>query len=191
VNTIRYLGIIFDNKMTFKEHVKYIEEKCTKLIFSLSRSAKLSWGLQHKALKTIYAGGTLPLILYGAPVWKGVMDTKCYKTKLIRTQRLINIRIDRAYRTVSNEALCVITGLIPIHIQIQEAEKKKKKVKGHGSLMDREKEMKHWIHTVVIIGGQEDVEYKIEAFTDGSKTEMGVGLGIVIYTDNYLTHEKV
>jgi hypothetical protein len=117
VNTIRYLGIIFDNKMTFKEHVNSIEAKCTKLIFSLSRSAKVSWGLQHKALKTIYTGGILPLVLYGAPAWKGVMDIKCYKTKLIRTQRLKNIRIARVYKTVSNEALCVITGLIPIHIK--------------------------------------------------------------------------
>jgi len=28
--------------------------KCTKLIFSLSKSATLNWGLDHKALKTIY-----------------------------------------------------------------------------------------------------------------------------------------
>jgi len=29
-------------------------EKCTKLIFTLSKSAKLYWGLGHTALKTIY-----------------------------------------------------------------------------------------------------------------------------------------
>ena len=33
-------------------------------------------------------------------------------------QRLINIKIAKAYRTVSNEALCIITGLKPIHIKI-------------------------------------------------------------------------
>ena len=37
---IKYLGIIFDGKMTFREHVNYFEEKCTKLIFTLSKSAK-------------------------------------------------------------------------------------------------------------------------------------------------------
>jgi hypothetical protein len=68
--------------MTFKKHVNYIEAKCAKLIFSLSGSAKVSWGLQHKALKAIYTGGILPLVLYGAPLWKGVMDIKIYKTKL-------------------------------------------------------------------------------------------------------------
>jgi len=121
VNKLKYIGIIFDSKMTFREHVNYVEEKCTKLIFALSKSAKTTWGLKHVALKTIYAGGILPLILYGAPVWKGVMDIACYKAKIIRVQRLINIKIAKAYRTVSNEALCVITGLIPIHIKIEDS----------------------------------------------------------------------
>ena len=31
--SIKYLGIIFDDKMTFRDHINYIEEKCTKLIF--------------------------------------------------------------------------------------------------------------------------------------------------------------
>jgi len=42
--------------------------KCVKLIFALSRSAKVTWGLGHKALKTIYKGGILPLMLYRAAV---------------------------------------------------------------------------------------------------------------------------
>ena len=45
VNSMKYLGIIFDQKLTFKEHINYMAEKCTKLIFSLSKSAKLNWGL--------------------------------------------------------------------------------------------------------------------------------------------------
>jgi hypothetical protein len=27
VNSIKYLGIIFENKITFRDHVKYVEEK--------------------------------------------------------------------------------------------------------------------------------------------------------------------
>jgi hypothetical protein len=46
VNGIKYLGIIFDSKITFREHINYIEEKCTKLFFSLSRSAKIKRGFE-------------------------------------------------------------------------------------------------------------------------------------------------
>jgi hypothetical protein len=69
VNKLKYLGIIFDNKLLFNEHIKYMEEKCLKLIFALSRSAKITWGLRHEALKTIHTGGILPLMLYGVPFW--------------------------------------------------------------------------------------------------------------------------
>jgi hypothetical protein len=68
--TIKYLGIVFDSKMTFRDHVNYVEEKCTKLKFTISKSAKVTWGLKDEALKTIYAGGILPLILYGAQCGK-------------------------------------------------------------------------------------------------------------------------
>ena len=67
--TLKYLGIILDTKLTFREHINYITEKCSKLIFSLSKSAKFNWGLSNDALKTIYTGAILPLLLYGAPIW--------------------------------------------------------------------------------------------------------------------------
>jgi hypothetical protein len=95
--------------LTFREHITYIEGKCAKLIFSLAKSAKIRWGLKHKALKTIYTGAILPLLLCGAPVWKGMLNSSCYKDKLVRIQRLINIKIAKAHCTVSNEALCIIT----------------------------------------------------------------------------------
>jgi len=44
--------------------------KCTKLIFALSNSAKLIWGLKYATLKAIYTGGILSFLLYGAPMCK-------------------------------------------------------------------------------------------------------------------------
>ena len=69
VQSLIYLGIIIDKKLTFKDHIQYITDKCSKLIFALSKSAKLNWGLGHGALKSIYTGAILPLLQYGAPIW--------------------------------------------------------------------------------------------------------------------------
>jgi len=63
--------------MTFRDHINFVEEKCIKLIFSLSKSAKITLGLKHEALKTIYTGGILPLLLYGVPVWRSVLNKSC------------------------------------------------------------------------------------------------------------------
>jgi hypothetical protein len=43
VNRLKYLGIIFDRKLTFKEHINHMADKFTKLIFLLSKSVKFLW----------------------------------------------------------------------------------------------------------------------------------------------------
>jgi hypothetical protein len=35
VRSMKYLGIILDSKLTLREHIKYMAEKYTKLIFAL------------------------------------------------------------------------------------------------------------------------------------------------------------
>jgi hypothetical protein len=55
---------------------------------------------------------------------------------LIRVQRLINIKMAKAYRTVSHEALCILTGMTPtekrassaILLSYQEKHKRQKTV---------------------------------------------------------------
>ena len=65
---MKYLGIIID-KFKFSLHISHAADKSAELIFSLSKSAKIHWGLKHEALITIYKGAILPLLLYRAPVW--------------------------------------------------------------------------------------------------------------------------
>ena len=49
------------------------------------------------------------------------MGKESYKSKLITVHWLINIKMAKAYRTVSHEALCILTGMTPIEIKIEEA----------------------------------------------------------------------
>jgi len=43
--------------------------KLITLINMLPRTAKLRWGLGHKAIKTIYEGVVVLILTYGAPIW--------------------------------------------------------------------------------------------------------------------------
>jgi hypothetical protein len=117
VTSIKYLGVILDNKLNFREHLISTARKCTTLIHTLSKSAKLNWGLQQGALNTIYKGAILPLLTYATPVWIRAMERNYNRTLYTRVQRLINITIAKAYRTTSNEALCILTGNAPIIIK--------------------------------------------------------------------------
>ena len=120
VTEIKYLGIYFDSRLTFDKHIEYIAEKSTTLIYMLGKSAKLQWGLGHKSLKTIYEGALIPILTYGAPVWEEAVAKHRNLRKLQRAQRLINIKIAKAYRTISFEASSLMAGLPPIGIVIAE-----------------------------------------------------------------------
>ena len=186
VHSLKYLGVIFDSKLTFGEHINYMAKKCTKLIFDLSKSAKLNWGLKHKALKTIYTGGILPLLLYEAPVWKKAIDKVSYKSKLVRVQTLMNLRTAKAYSTILNEALCIITGLIHIAIKIEEAFQFYQFTRGRKQdedLVDFDMELKYWHHpaeTINCFREDTDETTTIQIFIDGSKSEHEVGAGVSI-----------
>jgi hypothetical protein len=190
---IKHLGIIIDSKLNFREHIMYTASKCTILIHALSESAKHSLGLSYETLYTKYKGAILPLLLYGAPVWRGTgegMQQRVYD----RVQRLINIKTAKAFRTTSNEALCILTGLRPIPIKSDEAAKlysimRKSQVQG----TDYEVQPKDWIHPANTIRiteqHEQQEEHAIQIFTDGSKSEHGVGAGIAIFVQGKLEHE--
>jgi len=105
IQSIKYLGTIIDTKLNFRDHIMHISSKCNKVIHALPKPAKQNWGLSHVAIHTIYIGAILPLPLYGAPVWIEALKKECNKTIYNRVPRLINIKIDKAFRTTSSEAL--------------------------------------------------------------------------------------
>jgi len=126
-------------------------------------------------------------IPYGAPVWNKAIDIVSNKHRLVRVQRLINIKIAKAFRTVSNEALCVLTGLTPITIKIEEASQYYHIIRScekEDTRVETRIETQYWQHPAETINLLPEITKdasSIQAFTDGSKSEKGVGAGIAIY----------
>jgi hypothetical protein len=120
---MKYLGIVIDEKFEFSKRITYAAERSSKLIHSLSKSAKLTWGLNHKALQTIYKGRFYLPLLYGAPVWAEAMRFEYNRIKYVGAQRIMNIKTAKAFRTTSSEALCILAVTTPIIIRMEEAVK--------------------------------------------------------------------
>jgi len=87
---MKYLGIYPDSKFNFNAHIDHTVAKLITLINMLARTAKLQWGLGHKALKTIYKGAVVPILTYGAPIWAEAIRKNKNLTQYKRIQRLIN-----------------------------------------------------------------------------------------------------
>jgi len=96
----------------------------------------------------------------------------------------------KAYRTTSSEALCILTGMTPINIKLEEVVKRyniNKKTGSHTFVLDSAVELKHWLHpadtvTIKEVAGNE--EASVQAYTDGSKHGQGVGSGVAIFIGN-------
>jgi len=121
---VKYLGIVIDDKFKFCQHISHTTNKCAKIIYSLSKSAKIHYGFKHETLILIYKVTILPLLLYGAPVWVDVLRYEYIRRKYIRVQRLMNVLFAKAYRTTSSEALCILAGTTQIVIKAEEVVKR-------------------------------------------------------------------
>jgi len=135
-------------------------------------------GLRHEALKTIYKGAILPQLLYAAPMWIEAIKKECNRAKYVRVQRLISLRIAKAYRTISHEALCILTGLTPITIKTEEVAKLYNTTTGRNNQkyeIDKEENPRNWLQLTDIVsvnntkGDSEEQQWHI--YTDGSKSE--------------------
>jgi len=93
----------------------------------------------------------------------------------------------KAYRTVSHEALCVVTGMMPIDIKIEEAARLYQLTKGtanNNTLFDKYMEVIYWQHPAeasIRSTDEKEETGSLHIYTDGRKTEKGVGSGIVIF----------
>jgi len=100
---------------------------------------------------------------------------------LSRVQRLIKIKKAKAYRTVSNEALCIITGVKIFHIKIFRGKRQNK------LQIDQEKTPKQWLHSpdrtiATDLDKKQEEVAPINICTEGSNSVYGVGAGIDIKT---------
>lgn len=116
---VKYLGVVLDKKMSFGHHIQHVTEKASKLSTSLARLLPRSGGAgeeRRRLLCTVIES----IILYAAPVWVQGIRIERQKKVLIRVQRSAAIRICRAYRTVSTDAVLLIARTIPITLLLEE-----------------------------------------------------------------------
>lgn len=53
VESFRFLGVWFDSRLTWRSHVKQVEDKCKKIINIMRCLTGVEWGADFKSLKYI------------------------------------------------------------------------------------------------------------------------------------------
>ena len=86
----------------------------------LAKSSKPKWVMGYGALKVIYSGAIEPILTCGAPIWEKALTKQNNLRKYQRIQRMTNINITKAFRTLSYETSCVLAGIRPIRLAVEE-----------------------------------------------------------------------
>ncbi|XDV25401.1 hypothetical protein PO909_029322 [Leuciscus waleckii] len=115
VNDLRYLGVWFDSKLTFKNHVQKMVDKCKKAINILKCLSGYNWGASGSSLKRIYIALIRSVFDYGSTVYKTAAKTTL--AELDRVQAKALRLCSGAFRTSPIPALQVEVGEMPLNLR--------------------------------------------------------------------------
>lgn len=114
--TMKYLGVIMDEKLTFSDHMEYVSNKVNKITRALWRLMPNLHGPTERR-RRLYANVLSSIILYAAPVWahKGLIKGRVH-SDLKEMHRATALRVIAAYRTVSQDAAAILSRIPPYYL---------------------------------------------------------------------------
>lgn len=194
-NSIKYLGVVLDQKLLWEEHTDYICKKALDVFLKIARTTGKKWGLSGEVLKIIYECAIEPIFAYSCSAWASeVLRKPTYCTKLRRAQRGFALLITRAYRTVSTEAAVLLANILPLDLKIQ-LWNERYHIK-HGTPLNHflegleyQKpahflESGHPAFRKKYVHDHCDEVHQHSIYTDGSKMEGQTGCAFVVYSGN-------
>ena len=112
---IRYLGVMLDTKLTFWDQIRKGVDKAAEVTASLSRMVA-NIGGPLPSVRRLLLRTAESIMLYGAEIWADAMRYEKYRKRLSAVQRRGALRVTSSYRTVSEPAVLVIVGVIPVDL---------------------------------------------------------------------------
>ncbi|GBN19763.1 Putative protein in type-1 retrotransposable element R1DM [Araneus ventricosus] len=209
VQNIRYLGVYLDDKLNWGAHMSAQATKALVLHQNIRKIAGKNWGISQQHRRILYKTVVERMLAHGAAAWCLKITAKIAR-KLTSIQRPFLLSITGAYRTSPTAALQVITGLPPLHLQLQQEAKHITLTRLKKPLSPEitdiqpsqiESKAKGWtLHPSLFLntnqicmtdGGPESLAdtRAFHIFTDGSKTDEGVGAAYCIFKNKIITHQ--
>ncbi len=111
----KYLGIKLDTSLSFKDHIDYITDKCSKRLPLLTRLCGQRMGIRCGQALNLYKLTIRPLMDYGSQLWAGQRQSLIKPLERIQRQALI--AASGALSTTSLEALQVDCFVQPLDLR--------------------------------------------------------------------------
>ena len=119
-DTWKYLGFIFDCKITFYKHIDYYSNKAISTVKCMKLLENSSCGINPLQKCLLYRCCILSIALYGFQLWFYNKTFLSYYIKILdKMQRRATIWILGAFKTLPLEGIKAIAGIIPIRFHLQ------------------------------------------------------------------------
>ena len=112
VKTKKVLGITFDNKFSFRDHIQEKPKSGFGAHRSLESFEQSHRGCSPSVYMRLYRSLVLPVVEYGAPVWVSVVTEGC--KEFMKIQRKVMLKASECLNSTSSEALEILTNNVPI-----------------------------------------------------------------------------
>ena len=115
VDQIRFLGLIFDKKLSWVPHIKQLVNKCLKSLNIIKCLSNVYWGSDSKLLITLFQSLVLSKLDYGCAIY-----SSAHNSNLKLLDKILNSGLrycTGAFRTSPANSLQVLTGLMPLNLR--------------------------------------------------------------------------
>ena len=131
----KILGVTFDPKLNFAEHISQVTDKAKKTITILKALTSTTWGKSQETITSTYKAITRPIMEYASPIWSTIAtDTNLHKLQTIQNTAL---RIATGCTSDSNSLhLHHETNVLPVkeHLNLHASQLKLKALQPHHPL---------------------------------------------------------
>ncbi|XP_059058509.1 uncharacterized protein LOC131851968 [Achroia grisella] len=117
---IKLLGVIIDEKLLFRSHVRYVTDKAMRIFQRLCLYVRPTWGAHPANVNIIYHGVIEPIVTYAAGIWGHAAKKRCNRKTLESVQRGFALKAIKGFRTVSTIAALALAQFTPLDLKIWE-----------------------------------------------------------------------
>ena len=114
VHSLRYLGVWFDEHLTWDQHVREAVARARGRLWELRRCVGIEWGVHPPWFLRVVRGAILPTLFYGAPCWAAVLSSSGRLAQLDGVLALAGRLAFGLECTTSGEACRMLAGLFQL-----------------------------------------------------------------------------
>ena len=119
--TVKYLGVTLDNKLTWKPHLEDKTTASKKLIVMLNSNLRGMHTPKSRLSKWAYTGVVRPKLLYACMTWGNSINTIQQLKKLKALDRLAVRSTTTITRNTPQASVEIMIDLMPIELMIQKS----------------------------------------------------------------------